>query len=101
MACSKPTSDPGAKHPRLCDCGKCDGSPTPSARLEDVDTSLYHLRHICALLSAFAGQHGDNQFTDGIRLETYAVVFGWISDELDDVRLDLEEINKALIGGAA
>lgn len=72
----------------------------PLDRLEEIDTILYHLRHMCALLSAFAGQNGHPKFTDGIQLESYAVVFGWIGDELHDTRLGLGEIHKYIAGGA-
>lgn len=68
----------------------------PGDRLEEIDTTLYHFEHNCALLSAFASQSGAT-FTDGLRLEMYAVVFGWIGDELHDVRLSLGELHKELL----
>ena len=72
------------------------GKLLPGDRLEEIDTTLYHFEHNCALLSAFAGQHGNNVFTDGLRLEMYAVVFGWIGDELHDVRLSLNALQQEL-----
>lgn len=52
-----------------------------SEEREALSYRLYVLHHLCSLLSAFAGQQGEKRFTDGIQLETYAVVFGWIADE--------------------
>lgn len=65
----------------------------PLDRLEEIDTTLYHFEHMCALLSAFAS-HGNAIFTDGMKREHYAVVFGWIEDELHDVRRGLNEVHK-------
>ena len=65
----------------------------PGDRLEEIDTTLYHFEHMCALIGAFAGQPSAT-FTDGLPLEMYAVVFDWIRDELHDVRLGLEEVRK-------
>lgn len=74
------------------------GTPSllPGDRLEEIDTTLYHLQHMCALLSAFAGQPGQNIFTDGLRIEMFAVIFGWIGDELHDARLSLGELHREI-----
>jgi hypothetical protein len=85
MACDKPTPAPGAP------------SLLPLDRLDEIDNTLYRFMHLCALLSAFAGQNGRNPFTDGLRIEMFAVVFGWIGDELHDVRLSLNELHKDLL----
>lgn len=68
----------------------------PGDRLEELDTALYHFEHVCGLLSDFAGQPG-RKFTDGLQIERYAVVFGWIGDELHDVRLSLNELHQELL----
>lgn len=57
--------------------------------LEALSYRLYQLHHICSLLSMFAGQQGTSRFTDGIQLETYQVVFGWIADEMKAIREEL------------
>jgi hypothetical protein len=82
MPCATSTPTPGAEL-------------LPGDRLEEIDTTLYQFEQMCALLSAFASQ-GQAVFTDGLRLEMYAVVFGWIGDELHDVRLSLEELHKEI-----
>lgn len=53
---------------------------------EALSYRLYQLHHICSLLSAFAGQQGTRRFTDGIQLETYQVVFGWLADEINAIK---------------
>lgn len=82
MACNTSTPTPGEQL-------------LPGDCLDEIDTTLYHFEHMCALLSAFASQ-GERVFTDGLRLEMYAVVFGWIGDELHDARLRLSEVYRAL-----
>jgi len=70
----------------------------PGDRLDEIDTTLYHLRYICGLIEAVANAAPSGACTDPVDIETISVVFGWIGDELHDVRLGLEEINKALMG---
>ena len=69
----------------------------PLDLLPEVEEVLYPLEHLSALLSDFAGQSG-RQFTDGIQLEHYAVVFGWIGNQVHDVRLQLQEVEQFLRG---
>ena len=64
--------------------------------LEEIDTKLYRLQHVLGLLGDFAGQHSPGQFTDGLKLEMFAVVFDSFSDELREVRGDLEDIQRGL-----
>ena len=84
MVCTKPAPDPGTR------------GLVPLDSLEELDTALYNLQHITTLLGLFAGQSGTRRFTDGLPLETFAVVFGWLGDALHDARLHIDEINKAL-----
>ena len=74
----------------------CTATARPGDRLEEIDTELYHLQHICALLEAFAGQQGPRNFTDGLSLEMFAVVFGWIITQMAGARSSLEEVQKEL-----
>ncbi len=67
----------------------------PGDRLEEIDDVLYKFSQMCALFSAFAYSN-TAVFTDGLRLETYATVFGWIGDELEEVRASLGELHKEL-----
>lgn len=71
----------------------------PGDRLEELNTTLDHFAHMCDLLSAFAGAQGPRHFTDGLSLEMYASLFGWIGDELHDVRLSLNELHQELLRG--
>ena len=67
----------------------------PGDRLEQIDDVLYKFSQMCALFSAFACAN-TSVFTDGLRLEMYATVFGWIGDELEDIRTSLGELHKEL-----
>ncbi len=78
----------------------CTNTPAPGMQqiafelLEQIDTNLYHLQHICALLGTFAGQHGNSRFTDGVQLEHYAATFGWIADQVRGTRTVLNATRK-------
>ena len=72
----------------------------PGDRLDEVETTIYTLHHICALYGDFAGQHGNRVFTDGLQLEHFSVVFGWLSDQLHHAHLHVCEIQKEFIGDA-
>lgn len=70
----------------------------PRDLVDNVSNRLYNLQQICALINALAGTPGHAKFSDGIPLETFAAVFGWIQEEMSDARLQLAEIYQATRG---
>jgi len=83
MACKTPAPSPGEQL-------------LPGDRLEEIDTTLYHLQSICGVIDSLSTACPLGARTDGIDPEPFHVLFGWIGDELRDIRLGLEEINKEL-----
>ena len=75
-------------------------TPTPAAtkpyvHLEAVDTYLYHLSHLCDFINAISSAQ-PGHFTDGIRFETIAVVFGFMGEQLKEARDEMESACAAL-----
>jgi len=66
----------------------------PGDALEQIDTTLYHLQHMCDLINGLTGASKPGTHTDGLDVEMFTVVFGWIGDELHDVRLSLESVHR-------
>ena len=66
----------------------------PGDRLEEIDTTLYHFEHMCALIEGLTSAAGRGAHTDGLDIEMFVVVFGWIGEELHDIRLGLEDVRK-------
>lgn len=73
-----------------------DSALLPGDALEQIDTTLYHLQHMCDLINGLTSAGPPGTHTDGLDVEMFTVVFGWIGDELHDVRLALEPVHRAL-----
>ena len=65
--------------------------------LEEIDGTLFRMMQMCRLIESLGSACRPDARTDGIDPEPFHVVFGWIGDELHDVRLALESVHRSLI----
>lgn len=54
--------------------------------LDDLEWRLFVAHHVAGLLGDFANQGPRDNFSDGLPMERYAVVFGWLSKEIGEAR---------------
>ena len=54
-------------------------------QLDAIDTRLYHLQHLCDLVSGCAAVGGTAEQTE-LKAETLQVAFGWLAEQLKEIR---------------
>lgn len=64
--------------------------------LDEIDTTMFRLQNMCRVIEGLGSACPLGARTDGIDPEPFHVVFGWIADELHDIRLALGCVHKAL-----